>query len=354
MTPMAAAFDAQAGHCDRLGSPFMARLMMLLARSWPLDGAVARRLDRWPGDVGHRAEALPLRLAGGLHALHLRGLDPELSAAYPPQQVPDAALLRAVAGALLRHEEFLLDWIKSPPQTNEVRRASALIAGAQLLTDATGLPIRLSELGASGGLNLGFDRFAMQLADRRYGPADAAVTLTPDWTGPLPPRGTPVVTDRRGVDLAPLDPARPEDALRLLAYLWPDQSDRIDRTRAAMALRAPGLVDRGDAIDWLETRLAAPRQGELHLIFHSIARQYFPPETQRRGTAMIEAAGARASARSPLAWLSMEGDGDPDGAALTLRLWPGGAMTALGRIDFHGRWLRWTGPDRLAPPHAGS
>ena len=28
-------------------------------------------------------------------------------------------------------------------------------------------------------------------------------------------------------------------------------------------------------------------------------------------------------------------------AALTLTLWPGGESLALGRADFHGRWVTW-------------
>nr|WP_033315695.1 DUF2332 family protein [Limimaricola hongkongensis] len=344
---MRAALADQSRHCAALGSPFMARLMAIMAAHWPLRGAVARRLDEWPGDIGPRGAALPLRFAGGLHALVLQERDADLAAAYPPRTVSDTDLLGAVQAAVSRHETFLLDWIQSPPQTNEVRRAAALIAGAHLVVQRFGLPIRLSELGASGGLNLGFDNFALQACGHSYGPADSGVPLRPDWEGACPPAADITVAERRGVDLAPLDPARAEDALRLTAYLWPDQPDRIARTRAAMALRAPGIVDRGDAIDWLEARLATPLPGHLHLLFHSIAWQYFPPESQSRGRALIEAAGARASEDAPLAWLSMEADSGTPGARIGLRLWPGDLDLTLGRIDFHGRWLRWTGPDRL-------
>ena len=47
----------------------------------------------------------------------------------------------------------------------------------------------------------------------------------------------------------------------------------------------------------------------------------------------------------------MEADGTRDGAALTLTLWPEGETHLLGRVDFHGRWLRWAPPlDRPARP----
>jgi hypothetical protein len=40
----------------------------------------------------------------------------------------------------------------------------------------------------------------------------------------------------------------------------------------------------------------------------------------------------------------MEADGGR-GAALRLTTWPGGRTEALGRVDFHGRWLRWRPAD---------
>lgn len=77
------------------------------------------------------------------------------------------------------------------------------------------------------------------------------------------------------------------------------------------------------------------------MIFHTIAWQYFPADTEARGTALIETAGQKATVRSPLAWVGMEGDGSAPGAALTVRLWPGDIRARLGRIDFHGRWVNW-------------
>lgn len=338
---LAAAFRDQAGHCAALGSPFMDRLLRLLADHWPADTALARRCARWTGDIGPSGASLPLRIAGGLHALVLTGRDAALAAAYPPNAPDDATLRTAVLGALDRHEGFLLDWIESPPQTNEVRRSAALIASAHWIAARTGgLPMVVSELGASGGLNLMWDRFALETASGRLGPEDAALTLTPDWTGPLPAPAGIEVADRRGVDLNPLDPHDPKGALRLCAYLWPDQPHRMELTRAAISAQA-ATVDRADAIDWLDHRLSTPQPGHLHLIYHTIAWQYFPAEAQAQGRALIEAAGRRATDTTPLAWLRMEADGAGDGAGLTLRLWPRDRSITLGRVDFHGRWVRW-------------
>jgi hypothetical protein len=314
----------------------MQRLMSGLADRLAPGDPVSDRVLGWPGDPSSRAESAPLRLAGGLHALILTAQAPDLAAAYAGGDDPTGIALQTIRA----HPAFLLDWRTSPPQTNEVRRSAPLIAAAHWLTARFGLPLILSELGASAGLNLLWDHYALTVRGQSFGPPDAALTLTPDWTGPLPPHALPTILDRRGTDLNPLDPVT--DRLRLLAYLWPDQPDRIARTRAALdhaqGLRPP--VDQGDAADWLETRLATPNPGALHLIFHTVAWQYFPPATQSRALAAMETARAN----TPVARLALEADDRSPGAALTLTLWPRSKPIPLGRADFHGRWIDWRAP----------
>jgi hypothetical protein len=281
-----------------------------------------------------------LRIAGGLHALALMGHDADLVAAYPPNMVDDATLCDSVLRAITHHDAFLCSWVENAPQTNEVRRSAVLIAAAHWLDARYHLPLHVSELGASAGLNMQFDKFAMQIGDEHWGPKDATVHLAPEWCGQRPPHSNPHIAERRGVDLNPLRVDQPEDELRLISYLWPDQTERITRTHAAMSLQdAP--VDKGDAIDWLAKRLAEPRLGCLHLIYHTIAWQYFPKERQDAGRAMFEAAGRAATKTNPIAWFAMEADDNPNGAALTLRLWPGDFQLSLGRAGFHGQWVEW-------------
>ncbi len=332
------AFAYQATSCESLGSAFMGRLMRLCAtQDWPA-GAVQDRIFGWAGDITPRGQSVPLRLAGALHALHLQKHQ-QLSPVYPPHDSSDSALWGAVRAALLQDEGHIMAWLDSPPQTNEVRRAATLIAVGQLLSDRFGLPLRTSELGASGGLNLHWDAYAMDVQGQRFGSRDPALVLQPDWTGPLPPVAAIRVTDRAGVDINPLNPSNPDHAMRLMAYLWPDQPERLALTRAAIkAARTP--VIRSDAIDWLAGRLAH-QEGTAHLIYSTVAWQYFPQEKQAEGARMIAAHGASATSDAPLAWFGMENDGGQRGAALTLRLWPGDITLDLGRADFHGRWIAW-------------
>nr|WP_298498319.1 DUF2332 family protein [uncultured Maritimibacter sp.] len=342
---LAEAFAKQAVANESLGSPFTARVLTILGGMSDHPGAVFNRMRGWEGDVSYAGHSLPLRLLGGLHALVLSGRAPTLAAHYPPNPAPDGAdLATALARTIEVQEDALLDALTSAPQTNEVRRAAVLIAVGHLLTARHGLPIALSELGASAGLNLMWDRFALNTPFGTYGPEDAALTLAPDWTGPCPPRAAPRVVDRRGVDLYPMDPRDPADRLRLLSYLWADQPDRIARTEAAIAA-FDATVDRGDAAQWLADRLAAgPAKAALHLVYHTVAWQYFPETTKATCRTTLETAGQKATPESPLARLGIEVDDRPgDGAAITLTTWTGGAGVTeeLGRVDFHGRWLRW-------------
>lgn len=342
------ALERQALACTDLGSPFTAAVLRAFAHLWQAEQvppALAARLQAFSGDIGPSGHSLPLRLAGALHALHLRGRAGPLTPAYnAPQGRAPADLIAPMAAVLQTEAAFVDHYLDSPPQTNEMRRSGPLIALGQWLTARFGLPLVLSELGASAGLNLIWDRYALDLRGESFGAADPVARLAPDWQGALPPVAQPRVVARAGADLNPLDPVA--DRLRLLSYIWADQADRLARTRAGLdALSAdPAPVARADAADWLEARLAVPHPGALHLVCHTVAWQYFPPAVQARCAAALARAGAAASATAPLAHFGMEADGAAPGAALRLTLWPGGETLDLGRADFHGRWVDWRAP----------
>jgi hypothetical protein len=133
VTRLAAAFLEQASHCDKLGSAFMARLLRLVAQHWPIEGALAQRLEAWPGDIGPKGASLPLRLASALHALVLNGQSAQLRSAYPPHHTNDDQLIKAVQTTLTRHGRFIENWLTYPPQTNEVARSAGLIPATMWL-----------------------------------------------------------------------------------------------------------------------------------------------------------------------------------------------------------------------------
>ncbi len=328
------AFRAQAKACGVLGSPFTARLMALIGDRLSADTAIGRHVLNWPGDPSVNADSVPLRLAGALNALRIEGL--ALRGSYPPVSVDDDTLWSDVEATLELHRERIQEWLANPPQTNEVRRAAVIICALARLHQHYDRPVELLELGASGGLNLWVDRFRLVLPGREIGPPQASVVLQPDWCGLLPAAELPVIVSRRGVDVSPLDPASPADRLRLLAYIWPDQQDRIARTEAAIrvAARTPAEISADDAGEWLETQLKHPASDRLRIVFHTVAWQYFPCPTQERCLAAFQ------GAQSPVVQISMEADGG-EGAAIKLTHWPEGRTEEIGRADFHGRWIDW-------------
>lgn len=353
MNDLIALFDAQAEACERLGSPFMERMLRLCGQRLASGHPVTDRLLAWKGDPSALGDAIALRLAGALHALVLTGRDPGLAAAYPPHKTDDEALWSAIQSALTTHQDHVMEWLNNAPQTNEVRRSTAMIAATQILADRfPDLSLRASELGASAGLNLFFDRFALTLPDGSYrGASDPVVTLQPEWTGPLPPSAEVTVADRRGVDLNPLNPGDNEAQLRLKSYTWPDQPDRMARLEAALTIARP-LVDRGDAGDWLARRLERPVPGMIDFVFHTIAWQYFPPATDAACRATLEAAGARATQDAPLAHLSVEAVKGRRLAEVRLELWPGDGTKhelILGEMNPHGITFAAQEPFSLPP-----
>lgn len=336
-------FRAQAAACARLGSPFTAQLLDLVAECLDEAGAVGRAILTWPGDP--KADAVALRLAGSLHALVLSGTAPSLAAAYPgnAQSNEFAALRSGVASALEAHADFILNFLGRPPQTNEVARAAVLLGGFLTITAETRLPLGLCEIGASAGLNLHWDAYAYDLADASWGPPDAPLRLTPAWEGPLPPLAPVEVRSRRGCDRDPIDPVDPDDRLRLLAYVWADQPERRHRLKTALDLagRTAMRVEPVDAADWVEACLTDLVPGEATVLFHSIVWQYLSADKQRRIEAAIQRAADRATAHAPLAWLRMEPAPDSRHCELRLTLWPPGQDRLLAHADFHGRWIRW-------------
>jgi hypothetical protein len=339
-----AAFQTQAGHCRDLGSPFTAALCTALAELLPgLGTPLAAAVMGWPGSA--TADALPLRLAGGLHHLALSGADPEAVALYRAQPTEPGRLAAALAPLLRRWDARLAAWLDGPPQTNEVARSALLLPGLLLLARRCGLPLALWEIGASAGLNLQPDAYGYRYGEAGWGDSASPVQLAPELRGATPDLGGRLaIVSRRGCDRAPVDLATEPARLRLLAYVWADQRQRLARCRAAIELAlAHGIaVERADAADFVAAALAAPAPGRVTVIYHSIVWPYLPPATQARIAGLLAEAGSRRTSDAPLAWLRLEPTAGT-GPQLELATWPGGRAERLGAADYHGRWLEWQG-----------
>lgn len=263
--------------------------------------------------------------------------------------MPEVEVLGQVAmAAIVQADAEVEDWLNHAPQTNEVARSAYLYPGMMVVARETGLPISLFEVGSSAGLNLLADQFEYRFGGSTFGKRGSAVSLRPDWKGPLPVGVEPKIVGRRGCDLNPLDVSNDRHRERLGAYVWPDQPGRIERLRGAIDIagQVAYSVEEADAARWLEDQIGGPgKPGEVRLVFHTIAFQYFPEPSRKRIESLMARAGERASLESPLAWLSLEPSTEGERPSLTLHLWPSGTRRVLARGDAHGRQIEWLGSE---------
>ncbi len=339
-------FVRQAAYCDRLGSPFTAFACRVLAERLDTSSAFGARLLSWPGDA--EADAAPLRACGALNHLAREGFA-ALTPLYPPHASPDAdAYWRGVEAAIAAHDARLTAFLDSPPQTNEIGRSAALLFGHAEIAKRTGLPLALLETGASAGLNLQFDRYAFDFGAFQWGNPESPVKIRCAWRGPaidLPQ--TLAVSDRRGCDLKPIDAADAKARARMLAYIWPDQVERLARAEAALAMAArDGLrIEPIDAEAFLARELSLGMPGQTRVLVHTSFWLYLSASSKAAVQAMIAQKAAAATPAEPFAWLRIEGEaGETRGNIMRLSLWPHGPVdAALALVDFHGRWVEWRG-----------
>ena len=306
----------------------------------------ARVLD-WPGEPTR--DAVPLRLIGGLHALVLAGADAALADVFAGRIGGAERIAQVVADVLRDHDDALYPWLDGPPQTNEPGRSAALMTGLLAVAARFGPRIEVLEIGSSAGLNLLIDRYRIDLGGTVVGPAGAPVSIVPDWRGP-PPAPVPIeIVSVRGCDVHPMDATDPAVEARLAAYIWAEAPARLARVQGAIAMLRAKPVDlvQADAADWIEARLAEPQAtGVTRVLMHSVVWQYLPEPVAQRVRAAMTAAGERATADRPLAWVSMEPDRSLGHQVIRMRGWPGDdGWQVLGTAHAHAAWIDSRAPD---------
>ena len=314
-------FRRQADAMERGGrSPLYVALIREAADDIEAGGVVARLfegVDTPPGSVPS------LRLMGALHYLALSGRAP-LSLA-----------------AVEEHFDEIHARLHRTVQTNDVGRSAVLYAALLWLVDRHQMPIRLLEIGASAGLNLLADRYCYVVGGVELGDPASPVRLVEPWErGPdvdlVAAASSLRIVDRAGCDLAPLDPRSRDDRLTLMSYIWPDEEERLERTRAALEMAAhdPPAVTAAGAADWLWSVEKAP-PGTLTVIWQSVFRQYLT-EDEWGELERAQPDGA--------VWLRMEPTGDSKAdAELTICAARGEPPRRLALCSHHGAPVVWTG-----------
>jgi len=196
-------------------------------------------------------------------------------------------------------------------QTNEVNRSvyvAALLVAACRDLGPDGPPVSLVELGASAGLLLGLDRYRIEVGSTVLGdPASpvacagalALVSAAPDDAA-LPP-----IVARVGLDAAPVTLSDADEVRWLEACLWPDQPERLERFRSAVALLRPDPppVVAGDMVDDLSAVVAATDPATHLVVLSTWALTYV--RRDRRPEVPAALAAVAAGGR-PVSWLTAE------------------------------------------------
>ncbi|HSG56836.1 MAG TPA: DUF2332 domain-containing protein [Paracoccaceae bacterium] len=343
ITDVGEAIEWQARHSELAGAPINARIIRGELAIIAAGTATGQRMANWPGLS--LEDAMPLRMAGGLHFLHLTGQTDLLAPIYAGKVIKQARVDELVREVAQQFDAQLLPWLDGPPQTNEAGRSSCVMAGLMWLSGRLGPRFELIEIGASAGINTMMARYGYDLGGVRSGPQGAAMQIVPEWRGWPPPAYPVDIVSVKGCDIAPVDLTDAQQAQRLKAYIWADATERMTRMDVAIALateQAPDLVQM-DAAQFVAERLAAEQEsGVTRVLFHTVMWQYLPQQTRAAIRDLMDAAGAQATADKPLAWIRVETNRTTFRHELTVKYWPGGeGVEQLAQAHPHGAWVEW-------------
>lgn len=344
---------AEFAHTTASRAPLYARLSAAIAN----DEQVAALLLEAP--VTQRQ---PVLLFACLHALLLARPSHELARWFPnltavpadDEEDPMPALRRLCAEEA---DEVATMLATRATQTNEIGRCALFLPVFGLLAHEVGGPLAHVDVGTSAGLNL-------LLPHHRYryepggevGAVDTPVTLTCGTRGDVPvPTTMPDVAAAVGLDRSPID-VTDDDAVRWLeACVWPDQVDRFQRLRAAIALAREVGVDvrRGDAVMHTPAIVDEVSAMGHPVVTNSWVLNYLTGDQRRSYVAMLDGLGAQRDVswvylESP--WLTPElpgpvGEREVERSVLVLVRWRGGVrhVDHLADAHPHGYWLHWVG-----------
>jgi hypothetical protein len=252
-----------------------------------------------------------------------------------------------VPQALEQQADFLRTFVREQAvQTNEVQRAWMLLpCFLEVARRMHAEVFDLIELGPSAGFNLLWDDYGYRYERGAWGTIGAPLELAGEERAAVPAallRLAPRVRSRVGIDSEPVDVTRPEGALLLKAFVWPDQQWRLellDRAVAAVRRLRPPIV-RGDLVEELPRLLAARRPDSVTLVYQTAVLGYLPPERRDLVHEALEAAGESGA----LAYVGTHSPRDEVEThyGLAIQVWPGGGEREIvAHADFHGAWIEW-------------
>ncbi len=319
-----------------------------MARGLAADTALAGLLLHAPP-----RQRQPVLFFACVHALLLLGHgDHPLASFYPnlaalPNPGDPLPALRAFCA---EHCAELVELLAArSTQTNEIGRCALLLPALALVADEAG-PLAHLDVGASAGLNLLLDRYHYRYEPGGDVGGPSPVHLTCGTRGGVPvPTALPAISERHGLDRSPVDVLDPDQTRWLEACVWPDQTDRFARLRAALAMAAAAGLDvrTGDAVD--DTPALVSAAAAHPVVTNTWVLNYLSSDERRAYVAALDACARHRD----LTWVFLESPvlvpelpvADPRQTitALVLVRWRGGRRTAeqLATCHPHGYWMHW-------------
>ena len=344
MHKFAASFTVQADRCRAMNAPLYGTLLDAFAAELDAGGPVGEVVNDWQGDADR--DFLPLRLMAAAHFLALTRIAPELAEQFPSAGGADTSTSvawTAFRNAVLANSEKVRGFLRSPPQTNDVRRSAPLLLGFLEIARTFSLPLSLREIGASAGLNLVWDQYSYALGAAAWGDPASLLCVAAPFDGPSAAlEGRVEVFDRKGCDLRPLRVGNPDQRRLLESYIWASEVDRLKMFRSAADTTAGVsiILEQASAGDWIEEQLERQPAHIALVIYHSAVWPYLRDEEQRQIVSALNRVGAKATLDQPLAWLRLEDDASRRVLELRLTSWPGGDRL-LATVHPLSRAIRW-------------
>lgn len=263
------------------------------------------------------------------------------------------AAARSVFGTPTGPDDFLsgvhehLDRVRTVMLTRSNQMNEPARCGVQLpLLAGIDGPISLIEVGASAGLCLLPDlyRYRYRLSDGReyrVGTGGPEIVVSVEGSVPLPTR-MPEIVWRAGLDLNPVDLSRPGERDWLLNLIWPEQTHRARRLRAAMAVAAehrPPVIE-GDLRTDLPALVAQAPPATTVVVVNTAVLVYLPSRDDIDGfAATIDALGVRwICSEAPTVFPEINAEWTPVlGRDFSLMV----DGIAVGAAGPHGQSLRW-------------
>ncbi|MFE3573093.1 DUF2332 domain-containing protein [Lysinibacillus sp. NPDC059133] len=228
-------------------------------------------------------------------------------------------------------------------QTNEIRRCSYLYPMMTEIYKRHQKPLAFIEIGASAGLQLGMDQYNYCYNQQLHiNNSNSDFVLSSENQGqPLPASITnaPVVCQRVGIDLNPIDIHNEEELQWLQALIWPEhQERRLLLNQALPILKELDLqLIKGDAIKLIKEISRDINKDAILVVYHTHVANQIPMELRLELMEQLKEISMERSlyhCYNNLFDMQLHQDFIDQGEIESIRI--------MERPDGHARWFKWS------------